>query len=338
MEKLTLEECKALYFDENALNEPPYKLFRIDNHSGGRFYYREIDGEIKFYMSVTNMISSTMPTSPGLINWIADMGREEADKYAYERSVYGTFMHEQFTKLLLNRSLDMDFMAENLKLFMEAEKVNSSLFSDWYKELKKDILSFASFAHTHKIKPLAIEVVLCDDEDETAGAIDLLCKMQVLEEGYHGEVYKTSRKGFYEKDDPKLSKEWVEITAIVDYKSGKKGFYEEHEIQLAEYKKFTEKTFGVTVDKTFNFSPKDWKSQPSFHLKDQTDSINQKKLPYLIEIAKIEKEKRMVQILNIDGTVDLDAITEEKGLEQFYSKVELGQHIKNQNEQADRPD
>ncbi len=338
MEKLTLEECKALYFDEDALVTPNYQLYRLNNHQGGRFYYREIDGEIKFYMSVTNMISSTTPTGQGLIDWMISMGKEESQAYARERALYGTFMHTQFTNLLINRKIDLSAMIEELSVYMQDENVNMSLFESWSNEIKKDFLSFVSFVHTHKVKPLAIEVVLCDDEYDTAGAIDLYCEMQVLQEGYHGETYKSNSK-YGKIGDPKLSKDWVTIRAVVDYKSGKKGFYEEHEIQLAAYTKMIKETFGVHVDAMYNFSPTDWKTEPTFHLKDQTNSVNIQKLPFLAAIGKIEMSKRMNRILTIgEGIIDLDAITDENGIEQFYDKIELSQFIKNKNEKANRAD
>jgi hypothetical protein len=328
MEEMSIEDCQAIYFDSDALRLPPYQLYRLNNHQGGRFYYKlNEENEPVFFMSVTNMISATMPTSPQLIEWMVGMGsKEAADKYANERAVYGTFMHMKFTELLINRQLGIETMIEDLKACMEAEKIPLSNLDKWSKDIKKDILGFAQFLIEHKVKPLAIEVVLANEEDGYAGAVDLVCSMGMIENGYFGEVYKTTCKGG-EKGDPKISKGWVEFKAIVDYKSGRKGFWEEHEIQLQSYEEMVNQNLGITVDRLFNYAPTDWRSTPAFKLKDQTESRSRNKLPHLVKLAKIEAEKRTMEVLDITGTINLDEITKENGVEQYMETISLSTKI-----------
>ena len=109
---MTVEEIKAEYFNEDALQEQPEPVYRLDS-SGHRYYYTfDENGEPMFYVSVTTLIKQTLPTSPQLIKWIADIGYEESQRYAQERAAYGTFMHSQLAELLIARSYNLNGLKE----------------------------------------------------------------------------------------------------------------------------------------------------------------------------------------------------------------------------------
>lgn len=302
-QNLSVQEVQALFFDKKALKEPTKKLYRLNNHSGGRYYYSfDAKGVPQFYISVTNLIRATMPTPTALIKWIADKTYDEAEAYKEERAGYGTFMHGQFEKLLIERVLDLDKMDAELLEYCAKNHFNNTQYSEWLHELKRDVLGFAQFLIDFNVKPLAIEIVLASDKNGYAGALDLVAELTLEEKGFFGEFLKSGPN----KGQPKETKRWRTITAIIDFKSGRKGFYEEHEIQLEAYKQMLEENFPeIKVDKLFNYGPSEWRSSPGYKLKDQTDSSNRAKLQHLCQIARIEAAKREKHITTLSGVIDI---------------------------------
>lgn len=297
---MSVEEMTAMFFD-GALIEPPYKVWQL-NSKGHRYYYKFDDnGTPEFYPSVTTILSQTMPQSPFLIKWIADKGIDEAERYKAERAAYGTFMHAQFEELIINRVYDLDGLKAKLKDYIENNKLPAD-FIYYADDLKKDVLAFAQFVLDYDVKPLAVEIALVHPVYNYAGMIDLPCTM----------LAKPGSKDY--------------INAIVDFKSGRKGFYEEAEIQLHLYKMMWNENFpDVPIERVFNFSPKDWRKKPTYNLKDQTDSPNAQKIPYLLELAAIEDAKRDNTFTAVTGAICLD---EKPDLNDNVTSLTLAELIK----------
>lgn len=299
---ITEEKMHPLYIAPRLLVQAPDKIYQV-NSAGHRYYYTyDENGNPKFYVSVTTMIKQTMPTSPFLVKWVAEMGYEAAQAYTADRAAYGTFMHGQIAEILLTGEYNLDALPEKLKNYVEANRLPNE-FMNYADELKKDLLAFCQFAIDVELEPLAIEITLTHPRDGYAGMIDLPCKLNIEESGYFGEVYKTGANA----GQPKLSKRTRRVTAIIDFKSGRKGFYEEHEIQLCAYRELWNEHFGDTpIEKLFNWSPKDWRGKkPTYNLKDQTDSPNAYKLPHLVSIARIEDNKRDNTVIVCGGKINL---------------------------------
>ena len=279
---MTVEEMTAMFFNVDALIEPPYKIWQL-NSKGHRYYYRyDESGNPEFFPSVTTILSQTLPKSPFLINWIANKGIEEAERYKGERAAYGTFMHAAFEELLINRAYDLDGLKGKLKSYIENNRLPDD-FIYYADDLKKDVLAFAQFVLDYDVRPLAVEIALVHPYYKYAGMIDCPCTM-------------LAKIGSDER-----------INVIVDFKSGRKGFYEEAEIQLHLYRDMWNVNFEqFPITKVFNFAPKDWSKRPSYNLKDQTDSPNAKKIPALLDIAAIEDEKKDNIFTAVSGAIMLD--------------------------------
>lgn len=279
---MTVEEIRAIYFNADALKEPAYRVYQL-NSDGHRYYYRFNDaGEPEFYLSVTTLLKQVMPTPPALLDWMIANGKDGATEKRDLAAAYGTFMHIQFEMLVINWRYDFDNVPAVLLGYMERENLPEKVFAEWLPKIRKDVLAFAQFVRDYNVKPLAIEIGLVHPEYHYAGCIDLPCVMT----------------------EPKNGKQF---TAIVDFKSGRKGFYEEHELQLHLYRDMWNVNYPeMPVARVFNFSPKDWRTKPTYNLKDQTDSANARKLPYLLALASIEDEKRDNTLTIVRGVLELD--------------------------------
>lgn len=275
---LTAEEMSAVYFDANALKEAPYKLYQL-NGEGHRYYYRFEGNEPVFYPSVTTLLRQTMPTSPFLIQWMMQNG-DAADFKRDLAASYGTLMHREIERLLIARAYDLDAVTDIVREWLERENIADKYLSEWSGKLRKDILAFAQFVKDWKVRPLAVEISLCSSLGY-AGCIDLPCVL-------------TDKKG-------------NEFRAIVDFKSGRKGFWEEHELQLELYRLMWNEAYeDLQIDRIFNWSPKDWRTSPTYNFKEQTDSKNIAKVPALLELARIEDDKRENNVTFCEGVIDLD--------------------------------
>ena len=326
---MTAEEMKAIFFAKDALIEAPEKVYRL-NASGHRYYYtfRE-DGQPQFFVSVTTFIKQTMPTSPVLLKWIAETGYSESQVYAQERASYGTFMHAQIAELLITGRYDLNSVKAKLRDYIEKEQLPSN-FINYSEDLKKDILAFVQFAIDTNLKPIAIELVLTHPTDGYAGAMDLACEFDAEISGYFGEFYKTGANAGKERKTTKIER----VRAIIDFKSGRKGFFEEHEVQLHAYKEMWNIHFPSTpIERVFNWSPKDWRgTKPSYNLKDQTDSPNAKKLPYLVKLARIEDDKRDNTVVLCSGAINLQTT---KDLSENISEFTLSEIVKKKTERKE---
>lgn len=304
---LTSEEIKALFFDADALREPPYRLYQL-NSDGHRYYYRfaSVGDGIVFYPSVTTLIRQVLPTSPQLIDWMIANGKEGSVEKRDLAAAYGTFMHIQFETLIINRRYDFDAVPVLLSEYLERENLPGKVFNEWLTKVRRDILAFAQFVRDWQVRPLAIEIGLCS-EGGFAGCVDLPCVMR----------------------DPKSGDEF---RAIVDFKSGRKGFWEEHEIQLHLYKMMWNENFPDSpVERVFNFSPKDWRKAPTYNLKDQTKSKQAAKIPHLLELARLLYAEREDSLTVISGVLDLA-----KGkIEDCYKTQTLADAIRSKREKAE---
>lgn len=321
----TLEEVLAEFFDPDALKTEPRKIHRLDIEGNRNYYILDEFGNPTFYHSISTVIRAGLPTSPYLIDWIVEKGKEGAEAYRDERAAFGSFMHTLFGDLLINKTLDLDAIEIRLEQYLTLKRYPIT-WMKWAFELKSACLAFAQWIIDYKVKPIAIEIALASDSMGIAGMLDLACTLSIEEKGFFGETYKTSGPG-RKKGDPKESKKSFTVKAIVDFKSGK-NFYEEHEIQLAGYRSMWNENFTHTDDqitRIFNWSPKEWRgTTPTYNFKEQTDTKRLKKLKPIIELAKIEKSAEDKTLTIVSGVIDLT-----KGIERNIIDMDYGTAVRN---------
>lgn len=300
---ITLQEAMAIFFNEKALKLPEEKIYRMDI-GNYRYYYKFEDGKPVFYQSMTTLIHNTLPTSKFLIDWYAQNGLDKVAQILLETSTYGTFLHKESADFLINRTTDLDTMDKRLYDFLIEQQMPTTYVKEWIHEIRKDLLAFVQFVIDVNFEPIAIEMVMVSD-DGYGGALDLVGYMTVEEKGFFGETYVSGAKA----GQPKETKQEIRVLAIVDMKSGKKGFWESHEIQLHGYKRMWDENYpDLKIERVYNWSPKAWRTKPTYNLKDQTGSVNAAKLPHMLEIAKIEDSKRDRKVTITSGILDLERI------------------------------
>ena len=130
-----------------------------------------------------------------------------------------------------------------MHVLIEEYLINGRLELDGLPEFhQKALASFAQFCRDHEILPVHTEKVLYSDEYQYAGACDLICLM----------TWKKQR-----------------IHAMIDFKSGT-SLYDDYVVQLGMYWHAAQE-HGHIIDRVFNWSPKDWRKEPTYTLTDQTE-------------------------------------------------------------------
>jgi hypothetical protein len=292
---MTVEEVKAMFFDASALVETPQQIYRLDR-AGHRYYYMFNEkGEPDFFPSITTLISQTLPTSEFLIKWIADKGYQRAEEYKNERAKYGTFMHGEYAEMLINKTYDLDNLKTRLLAYMETNNLPME-FVDYADDLRKNMLSLAQFIIDAKVEPLAIEIPLIHPDYRFGCTLDLPCWMTLKGERFR---------------------------ANIDFKSGK-NFYESNEVQLHAQKEAWNYHFpDCEIKRVFNWRPKEWREKPTYHIQEQTDSVNAEKLPHILAMAQIEDKKLENMLTICNGVIDL-----KKGITDNYKVFTLAELVK----------
>lgn len=282
------ENPGSVFFNQNALRVPTYQLRRFD-FKGKRYYYDpDVNADkMQAYPSVTSIIKAGFPESRALADWrlkqaikygYTNAGNEAAEKAAQ----YGTFFHSKAADFLSGLEVDLTTIKTEYAVFLvtdynmdygDAERRSDREFM----RLSKDLIALADWVERFNVKPLVVEGML-RSTDGLASAVDLVCIADVMVEGCWGEVYKGSKKGSYQKGDPKLSKQAVPHLVIGDFKKSP-GKYDERGLQLTAYWGLVMDNFpeleaflspiedneGNSISRPlqlWNISPKDWRTTP----------------------------------------------------------------------------
>lgn len=97
------------------------------------------------------------------------------------------------------------------------------------------------------------------------------------------------------------------MVGIIDFKSGRKGFYEEHQHQLNLYRLMWDANYPeYPIDFIANFSPKDWRTAPSYNYKDQTEGQPIDKTLLFVKLFNMDYSADKT-ITTVGGTIDLDS-------------------------------
>jgi hypothetical protein len=298
MNKPKIEEVLAAY---STISYPDYTLRRV-NTSQGRFYLCEE----KMYISVTSLIDMTTRQDEGLIRKMSDMGYDKWMTWLNERANYGTILHILIAEFLEHRHIDFDKLGDRVSVLFSQYDIPKSKWFVFYEDICHDMLSFCKFASDYNVEPLAIEIPLISKTHKFGGTLDLVCKMTVQEKGFFGEVYKSGEK----KGQPKESTKDLTVYGVVDFKSGRNGFTDKHADQLMLCEILLKENYDMFMDskipvRLYNWSPKAWRTEPSYNLKDQSMTTPMHVIFAKLTIAKDKVRSAIPTFLHPSGVVSL---------------------------------
>ncbi len=284
--------------------EPPRRMYRINSGNGRLYFCINDDGTVSTYVSATTFVRSVSPTPKHLMDWMLEKGKQEYQRILNSSAEYGTTLHYLCAQLMIDGKYDLDMVDKIIEPFALQEGFRYWTL-DWADELKSDMLAFTKFVQDYEVEPLGIEMVLASDKYGVAGALDYFAYINIEVEGLSTTDFFQSgaRKG-----QPKPIKIKKRVLAIIDVKSGRKGFTQDHALQLAIHRQALIESFPEYENEEiylFNWSPKEWKSEPSYNLKDQTNEIDLTLLPHYSEIARIQELKKDRNMKLFNGVIDI---------------------------------
>lgn len=253
----------------------PSSFIRRFSQGFNRFYYTlDPDGTVTLYSSATTLIKDGYAEDTlALESWrnkLRAEGKNPETELNYA-ALRGTIMHILIADYIQGIEINMSNFYEHFTKH-HPESVNNEFLqvitkdSDW---LRKAILAFGQFVVEYNVRPLALELIMKSDHYQVASPVDMLCEMDIDEEGLWGEPLKSG----HNKGQPKMIKRKKTIVAIVDFKSSQNGFFDKHYFQLQLYKRIVAENYpDLNVEGLYNWSPKDWRGAvPTYNLKEQSD-------------------------------------------------------------------
>lgn len=249
---MELDFIESLVNTEYTNIVSPFQIYRVQS-SGERLYFQlNEQNQPTYYLSVTSFCGRSLGISPQLAkNYFGVLGTEQAELKADLAAHYGTMMHIEIGKFFSNDysynfgSEDNDALLDTVQLYLQANNLHHSLAYEWRDNLQNDLASFITWVQEKNVQWIAMEFRICSDTYKLAGSIDLVCELD-----FDGK----------------------RVKAIVDFKSGRKGFYESHILQLKAYATIWNEHYRnfCPITHIFNWSPKEWRSEPTYNFKNQT--------------------------------------------------------------------
>lgn len=252
------------------------RLFRLTGKSNRIYFTKERGKPAVVYTSGTTLIDNFHDKSGAIAleSWRKRLLIEGLDPAVVlkTRQDYGTILHIIYGKLLMKEEMSYQLVSDIItKIAIEdvgmKEEKAEEFVSKHLTEFKKDIGAFVQWLIDFEVEPIAIEAMMKTDKYMTATAIDLVANITVQEKGFYGEVYKSGAN----KGKPKQTVGKSRKRVIVDFKSGKgSGFYPKNILQLLLNRVIWEENFPeVKLDGIYNFSPKNWRTSPTYEFADQ---------------------------------------------------------------------
>lgn len=250
--------------------EPPKIKWNRMDYKGERFYFSHIP-EFVTGVGITTVIDKVSGESQFLREWKDNTPNWR--EYLAKSASYGTLNHIGLNEIAQNGFVSKDWVKIAKDVFNKED------------QFKRDMLSIIKFFNDVNFEPIMCEGIVGQEYSIGFGkvayivtATDLVGWMDVEEkiDVNVGEFTKGVNKG-----KPKFEKEIIKtrVLAIVDLKSSfeekeSKTYYDSHKLQLLFGKRCLEREYGWKDIRCFNLTPKKWRTEPSYFLKEQKSLVN----------------------------------------------------------------
>ncbi len=284
------------FFDKDILGEPKYRLWRFDNLHN-RFYFEFPKGSNKSisYISVTSLADLVLAKSQFYNRWLSQT--PDARQDMMKKAVYGSAFHIQAMLPLLGtdpihgNGYDFDWLnvvddygQTNFSKLFPPEYRNEC--HKWHRSFVKGLLSWFVFVQERIEKVVAIELPLRTRKG-IAATLDVVCELR-----FNGKIHKAIID----------VKSLMSVMGEEESDEKDKSYYDSHEFQLETQKYIWNENYGdkFPVSLLFNWSPKNWKDEPTYTFKNQTSnqfsqetSFLGRKMSVLEFYFQIAKQRRL---------------------------------------------
>jgi hypothetical protein len=260
---------KSTWADYAASHLRPKRLiYRFDDKKGNRFYFFKDDNGVTIGAGITTVLDKVLPYDD---KKYIEKWKENTPNWRQlfnTSGEYGTLEHIVHGDIMFQKGVDKSKLEAMQDLIVSTGGSVSMP--------TKDILAFMRFQEDYQLIPLLIEASLAW-QDPTTGewlmmTIDLLAKMVVtiktktqIPDGVYQRGVNAGQPRF--KDI--TTEEKIEKILLVDFKGNffdkeQKGFYKPNKMQLQGAKLAVEQNFDIKVDDVYNYSPNNWRTEPSY--------------------------------------------------------------------------
>ena len=264
--------------------KPKYLVRRFDDRRGNRFYWFAKDGDFVIASGITSAFGALKTDDE--VHAIQKWKDENPNwrELLSASSEYGTIEHIVFGDILKKNPINYSLL-DTMKGLLAKFGYSPS-------GAEKDVLSFLRFAEENQLEPLIIEGQLVWEDDNgnaVCMTIDLLCKRtfqvkykEMVEDGIRKRNTSQGAAGTMKYKEVVKYKEQTEYV-IIDFKSNfqrkeKKSYYKSHIMQLIGAKRAVKQNFGIDVSGIFNFSPNEWRSEPTYTFKEHKLEGNEEEI------------------------------------------------------------
>jgi len=247
-----LKQLEPIYQAKEII-KPRRILYRFDNVvSRYYFYFPEGEEEVS-YMGATAATDILVPMGQGIPKWYAKNGEAV---YVLLRMLaeYGTLMHTEIGLFERNGHKVIWSDVEKFAYETAMSKGFAWVAEEWAYHLPRNLAAWIQFCTEKEVRVLAVEFPVWSDIYYIATLVDIYCELTFGKKRVRAIINLKSNLSD-EEDEPKK-------------------FYESQDCQLQIEKTLWRECIDLPLDMVFNWSPNNWRDEPTYTLKNWTEKTS----------------------------------------------------------------